>query len=213
MTRGAAVKNKGNAGRIVITIAVFVIVAVAIALGVTRGRNSQSEISSTQIAETTALQETDEEESDFEHMIESGSLIDENSVSDDSDSGSAAISDGESEVSETSEASSADAGAGADNAQAETTVGVSAEFKHQVDDIVAFYESYCRFLKNYTNAAASGNYTDMINEYTRFMSDYAKYSDRLNKLNSSQSSMTPEELDYWLKAYAKIMNMLASAGQ
>lgn len=90
------------------------------------------------------------------------------------------------------------------------SVGISPEFKKQVDDLEEFYNDYCDFMEEYSKAAAKGDVISMMDKYTKFVGDYAKYEAELNKLNDNQNNMTQEEMNYFLDAYNRIMKRLAN---
>lgn len=87
---------------------------------------------------------------------------------------------------------------------------ISPDFKQEVDDMETFYNSYCDFMEKYAKAVENGDVISMMDQYTKLLSDYAVYEQKLEYMNNNQKSMTQAELNYFLDAYNRIMKRMAN---
>lgn len=91
-------------------------------------------------------------------------------------------------------------------ATATPTSGIRPEFKEAMDSYKAFFDSYCAFMKSYDASDAT-----MLAKYTQFMSQYADTMEKLDAVD--ESTLSPEEDDYYLQTMAAINQELLETGQ
>lgn len=75
-----------------------------------------------------------------------------------------------------------------------------------MDSYKAFFDSYCAFMKSYDASDAT-----MLAKYTQFMSQYADTMEKLDAVD--ESTLSPEEDDYYLQTMAAINQELLETGQ
>lgn len=84
--------------------------------------------------------------------------------------------------------------------------GVSPDFKEYMDQLEAFFNSYCDFIQNYDSSDLGA-----LTDYLKMTMDYAEYIDKMEEID--EDSLSAEDYKYYIDVMARIEKRLIDAGE
>ena len=77
-----------------------------------------------------------------------------------------------------------------------------------MDSYEAFFDEYAEFMQKFSQSSSS---TELLMDYSNYMTKYADAMDKLQKMNSE--NLTIEEQKYYIEVMARIEKKLLEASQ